>query len=183
MNKSKILLLSLTFLFLFSGSVFGEGKKEYYDNGKFWSKGPLKSETPYNGMGTGWYETGQKEYEVNYKNGYKDGIESWWYKSGRKQKRIGWKNGNAEGLIVIWFESGQKKFEAHYKNGKQDGIEREWVPYYHKYPQLHEGPTTYRKLYETHYKDGLENGVRIEWNNEGRLTFKGNFVNGAEEIK
>jgi hypothetical protein len=50
MNKSKILLLSLTFLFLFSSSVFGEGKKEYYDNGKFWSKGPLKSETPYNGL-------------------------------------------------------------------------------------------------------------------------------------
>ncbi len=183
MNKSKILLLSLTFLFLFSGSVFGEGKKEYYDNGKFWSKGPLKSETPHNGLGTGWYETGQKKYEVNYKNGYKDGIESWWHESGRKRKRINWNNGNAEGAFIIWFQSGDKRYEAHYKNGEKDGVEREWTPYYHKYPQLHEGPTTYRKLYETHYKNGLENGVRKEWNNDGRLTFEGNFVNGAEEIK
>ena len=42
-NKTKPLtfLLSLTFLFLFSGSVYGqeEVKKEYWDNGK------LKSET------------------------------------------------------------------------------------------------------------------------------------------
>ena len=42
--KTKLtFLLLLTFLFLFSGSVYGqeEVKKEYYDNGK------LKSETHY----------------------------------------------------------------------------------------------------------------------------------------
>ena len=41
MNKQLTFLLSLTFLFLFSGSVYGqeEVKKEYWDNGK------LKSET------------------------------------------------------------------------------------------------------------------------------------------
>ena len=43
MNKPLTFLLSLTFLFLFSGSVYGqeEVKKEYWDNGK------LKSEVPY----------------------------------------------------------------------------------------------------------------------------------------
>ena len=36
MNKKLTYLLALTFLFLFSGSVFGqeEVKKEYWDNGK-----------------------------------------------------------------------------------------------------------------------------------------------------
>ena len=51
--KTKLtFLLSLTFLFLFSGSVYGqeEVKKEYWDNGK------LKKET-------------------HYKNGKKDGLE------------------------------------------------------------------------------------------------------------
>ena len=71
-NETKPLtfLLALTFLFLFSGSVFGqeEVKKEYWDNGK------LKKETYYkneeqDGLGTSWYETGEKRSEVNFKNG------------------------------------------------------------------------------------------------------------------
>ena len=44
MNKPLTLLLTLTFLFLFSGVVYGEEpevKKEFYDNGR------LKSEVPY----------------------------------------------------------------------------------------------------------------------------------------
>ena len=61
--KTKLtFLLSLTFLFLFSGSVYGqeEVKKEYWDNGK------LKSETHYKdgkeeGLSTFWYKTGEKK--------------------------------------------------------------------------------------------------------------------------
>ena len=43
MNKQLTLLLSLTFLFLFSGSVYGqeEVKKEYWGNGKL--KGGIHS--------------------------------------------------------------------------------------------------------------------------------------------
>ena len=64
MKKTKPLtfILALTFLFLFSGSVFGqeEVKKEYWENGK------LRSET-------------------HYKNGKKDGLEtSWWDQTGAK---------------------------------------------------------------------------------------------------
>ncbi len=57
-------LLLLTFLFLFSGSVYGqeEVKKEYYDNGK------LKVET-------------------HYKDGKKDGLETEWHESGTKSTR------------------------------------------------------------------------------------------------
>ena len=60
-TKPLTLLLALTFLFLFSGSVYGqeEVKKEYWDNGK------LRSET-------------------HYKNGKQDGLETYWYKSGQK---------------------------------------------------------------------------------------------------
>ena len=55
-------LLSLTFLFLFSGSVYGqeEVKKGYWDNGK------LKKDTHYKGgklegLKTIWYESGEKK--------------------------------------------------------------------------------------------------------------------------
>ena len=62
-NETKLtFLLALTFLFLFSGSVYGEEPvdKQYWDNGK------LKWETYYNeeqgrGLGVGWFKSGKKE--------------------------------------------------------------------------------------------------------------------------
>jgi antitoxin component YwqK of YwqJK toxin-antitoxin module len=137
---------------------------------------------------TGWYETGEKEYEVNYKNGYKDGIESRWYKSGRKKQRVNWKNGNLEGLEMIWYETGEKSYEMHWKNGRKDGVSRDWDIFYSEASNLasqlgHDVSLTHQIRYETHYKNGKENGLRKEWNRDGRLTYEANFVNGAEEIK
>jgi rhodanese-related sulfurtransferase len=69
-TKPLTFLLALTFLFLFSGSVYGqeEVKKEYWDNGK------LKSETHYkdgkpNGLETDWSKDGNKIFEATNKNG------------------------------------------------------------------------------------------------------------------
>jgi hypothetical protein len=61
MNKPLTFLLSRTFLFLFSGSVYGqeEVKKEYWDNRK------LKSET-------------------HWKDGKEEGLQRRWYESGKK---------------------------------------------------------------------------------------------------
>ena len=68
--KPLTLLLALTFLFLFSGSIFGqeEVKKEYWDNGK------LKSESHYkdgnlDGRTTEWYEDGEVKSVGYYDNG------------------------------------------------------------------------------------------------------------------
>ena len=65
-TKPLTFLLALTFLFLFSGSVYGqeEVKKEYWENGK------IKSETHYkdgnlDGRKTEWYEDGEVK-SVNY---------------------------------------------------------------------------------------------------------------------
>jgi hypothetical protein len=79
--KPLTFLLSLTFLFLFCGSIFGqetEVKKEYWDNGK------LKSETHYKngelkGPITWWYETGKKEREGHFKNGKTNIPKPWYY--------------------------------------------------------------------------------------------------------
>ena len=69
--KPLTFLLALTFLFLFSGSVYGEErevKREYWDNGK------LKSET-------------------HYMNGKKDGVVTVWYKNGQIQTKGYYKDG------------------------------------------------------------------------------------------
>ena len=76
-TKPLTFILALTFLFLFSGSVFGqeEVKKEYWDNGK------LKSKT-------------------HYKNGKKDGLLTICYETGAKEVEIYFKNGKSEGLLT-----------------------------------------------------------------------------------
>ena len=69
-TKPLTFLLALTFLFLFSGSVYGEEpevKNEFYDSGN------LKIETHYKngkkeGLRSSWYETGEKKRKVYYKN-------------------------------------------------------------------------------------------------------------------
>ena len=76
-TKPLTFLLALTFLFLFSGSVFGEEpevKREYWDNGK------LKS-------------------EFHYKDGIPNGTWTWWHRSGKKFKVVNsYINGKANGL-------------------------------------------------------------------------------------
>ena len=86
--KSKLtFLFSLTFLFLFSGSVYGEEpevKKEYWDNGNL-------------------------ETATHYQNGKKEGLETDWYESGEKKRERLFKNGEREGLVTLWFKSGKKE--------------------------------------------------------------------------
>ena len=40
-----------------------------------------------------------------------------------------------------------------------------------------------RKKSLKHYKNGIENGLRKEWDENGTLTYEGNYVDGVEEIK
>ena len=88
-TKPLTFILSLTFLFLFSGSVYGqeEVKKEYWDNGK------VKSETHYkdgkkDGLQTEWYENGQKKLEKNYMDGRAVDIATEWYENGQKKQEV-----------------------------------------------------------------------------------------------
>jgi len=87
-TKSLTFLLALTFLFLFSGSVYGqeEVKKEYWDNGKSRS-------------------------EERYQDGKKEGFWAWWFKSGAKRSEGHFKDGKKSGLWTEWDEDGKKTFQ------------------------------------------------------------------------
>ena len=80
-TKPITFILSLTFLFLFSGSVYGEEpevKMEYYDSGKLKNESHFKNGQQ-EGLKTGWYESGKKESEFHYKNGKeKDSLKEWY---------------------------------------------------------------------------------------------------------
>ena len=72
-----------------------------------------------------WYENGQKWEEITYKDGKKDGLETWWYIDGKKCFEGTWKDGKLDGLVTGWYENGQKSGEWNYKDGEEIS-EKRW---------------------------------------------------------
>ncbi|MBT6401697.1 toxin-antitoxin system YwqK family antitoxin [candidate division WWE3 bacterium] len=200
MNKTLTLLLSLSFLLLFSSFAYCEEPvdKQYWDNGK------LKWETYYDEkqekvLGVGWYKSGKKEVEVHYINSQEgeqsslkeDGKLSTWYENGNRKAVGVFKNGQREGLETTWYESGKKWSESNYKDGKRDGLTTAWYEsgnkieeYNYKNGELDGEQTKWYgsgiKQTTRHYTNAKENGVRTEWDKDGKQTFQGNFVNGVK---
>ena len=110
-NKTKQLtfLLALTFLFLFSGSVFGQ---EEVNGGDETVRSYSKS--------------GKLVTEIHYKNDKKDGLYKQWYENGRKEYLKHYKNDVLDGMVAEWYPSGKKKSTSHYKNGIENGFRKEW---------------------------------------------------------
>lgn len=50
------------------------------------------------------YENGDKEYEVNYKNGEPHGKETWWDKNGQKEWEKNYQNGELHGKVHEAFD-------------------------------------------------------------------------------
>ena len=117
MKPKLTFLLSLTFLFLFSGFVHGGEPIKTY-----WKNGNLMNETHYNdekleGVETWWWENGKKSSETHWKNDKKEGLDKVWYKNGRKKHIKHYKNDVLHGMVTEWYSSGKKKSSSHYKNG------------------------------------------------------------------
>lgn len=74
----------------------------------------------YKGSGTktGWYENGQKMWEMNYKTGTLDGPMTTWYENGQKKAEATYKNGYFVGTYTEWDENGNIVRQTTYKNGE-----------------------------------------------------------------
>ena len=79
-----------------------------------------------NVLETSWYDNGEMEYQVNFKNGKMDGLFKGWYDNGKKKSEKNFKDGRREGSSVMWYENGQKMEEIMYKNDQKDGLETQW---------------------------------------------------------
>ena len=163
-------LLSLTFLFLFSGSVYGdeEVKREY------WGKGKLKRETHFkNGkrqLDIWFYETSKKMFEVHVKNRRAEGLRTTWFESGKKKSETHFKNGQRDGLEIRWYPSGIKISETHYKDGKLHGLRRRW---------LKDG----NKKRDEHYKDGKLHGLTTVYLKDGTKINETIWKDGKKDFK
>jgi antitoxin component YwqK of YwqJK toxin-antitoxin module len=93
------------------------------------------------GLWTGWYSNGQKEYEATYKDDKRGGLSTMWYRNGQKSSErtykdgklwtaVGWKfNGeecpdtnvvNGNGVRVEYWDDGTEKRRDTFKDGKRD---------------------------------------------------------------
>ena len=102
----------------------------------------------HNGKKTGiweeYYDDGQLESKVSYKDGKRDGIWERYYFNGQLKSKGLYKNDNYDGIWEYYYFNGQLSSKGLYKNGKQDGI---WEEYY-KNGQL---------MFKGSYEDGVYN--------------------------
>jgi antitoxin component YwqK of YwqJK toxin-antitoxin module len=193
MNKKLTFLLALTFMFLFSGSVFGQEdvKWENYETGE------LKSEKHYkngklDGPVTHWYKSGKTKLSGYYKDGWEDGVWTTQYESGEKKSKTHYKDRKKVGVDIDWYLNGQKIREVNYKNGQLHGLWTEWDENGRKTDvgMLRNGKSHGRstkwypngkKKVEKHFKNDKENGLWTEWDEDGKKTFQKYFVDGNEQ--
>ena len=73
----------------------------------------------------GWYENGQKQSEVTFKDGKINGLVTYWYENGEKKSEGTYRNGKKDGLFTWWYGNGKKEYEGTYKDGKKISV-KEW---------------------------------------------------------
>lgn len=69
------------------------------------------------GLNTFWYETGQKEDEVNFIDGQKEGLQTQWHEDGWKQAEQNFKEGKEHGLALIYDKDGKEIVRQNWRNG------------------------------------------------------------------
>ena len=78
------------------------------------------------GPSKGWYPNGNMKQVWNWKNGYKDGLQSYWFENGQLFYEGIFVDGLKEDKWTWWYEDGTKEMEKSYKNGRLDGLWRWW---------------------------------------------------------
>ena len=117
------------------------------------------------GLKTGWYENGQKNYEVNYKDGKYDGLATWYYENGQKREERHYKDGKDDGLWTRYYENGQKREEGTYTDDKIEGLLTMWYE-------------NGQKQSEGTYTDDKREGLWTSWYENGQKRHERNYKDG-----
>jgi antitoxin component YwqK of YwqJK toxin-antitoxin module len=141
-----------------------EEKDTFYPNGEL-----KERETYKNGKlikGEGWYENGQRAYEIH-ANGENnpEGFSREWYENGQLAVEGNYKNGEKEGKWKQWYENGVLEAEYNYKNGELEGVNNTF--YENGKPNN-----------VFNYKNGKLNGVQTYYSESGAIAGQGTFENG-----
>ena len=69
----------------------------------------------------GYYESGNLQYEDNYKDDELDGLIKEYYENGQIKSEMYYKSGNLDGPATEYYENGQVYIQESYKDGELDG--------------------------------------------------------------
>ena len=83
----------------------------------------VKGETKaFTGIIKSYYDNGNLEFEVNYKDGKKEGLFKRYYENGNLKSEGNFKDGKLEGLSKLYYENGNLESEGNFKDDKQEGL-------------------------------------------------------------
>ena len=75
-----------------------------------------------------YYDNGNLQYEIPFKNGVKEGVEKYYFDYGGLKSETPYKNDKAEGISKeYYYENGGLETEFSYKNGARDGITKVYM--------------------------------------------------------
>lgn len=106
-----------------TGKIPEGSVKQYIDTGELeyeWNYKDGRLE----GISKAFYISGELLEEMLYKNNVREGISRKYYKDGKLLGERNFKNDQLEGLTRMFFENGKVFAELHYKEGKLDGESR-----------------------------------------------------------
>ena len=78
----------------------------------------VNSETPFTGSSVDYYDNGQVEFKINYKDGKQDGLLESYYKNGQLESKVSYKDGRQDGLSESYDEHGQLEEKLCFKSNK-----------------------------------------------------------------
>ena len=133
-------------------SLFYSNGNKYIDI-KLSEDGFMEGLTPY------YSYTGSKDYDINYKNGNKEGKYTSYFKDGRKQVEEAFKDDKADGYYKSYYQNGTVQQEGWYKDGDKQGV---WKTYY----------VNGKMDMELYYLDDYNNGYRKIYNVNGEIIYK-----------
>ena len=81
----------------------------------------INSQTPFTGVATEYYESGQLEFKDTYKGGKRNGIYEEYHRNGQLAYKDTYKGGRRNGPSERYYENGQLRWKLAYKDEKQHG--------------------------------------------------------------
>jgi len=115
-----------------------------------------------------WERNGKKVYQAEYENGTQIGKEEQWYADGFNKLYITYQNGVPHGTCTEWHQTGGKKSLGEFVNGEEEGEHNWWY-------------ATGQQDQVVNYKNGKEMGPMKAWHENGQLKIDANYTAGKLE--
>ncbi|MFO7789088.1 MAG: toxin-antitoxin system YwqK family antitoxin [Bacteroidales bacterium] len=95
--------------------------KMYWNNGNIAAQGKFNKKKNKEGRWVFYFETGEKESEVDYSDGKKDGDKIDYFKNGQVLMEVEYQDDVKEGEYVFYFKNGQVREKGFYHDGVRHG--------------------------------------------------------------